>query len=75
MSQEIRRTSGWERLVALAVGCSSAPSFSIFETLLVGLVLAPGGRTITAMICAADPEGRRAHDAYHRFFRAARWSG
>jgi hypothetical protein len=30
-------------------------------------VTAPGRRTITAMICAADPEGKRAHDAYHRF--------
>jgi len=26
------------------------------------------------MICAADPEGNRAHDACHRFFRAGRWS-
>jgi hypothetical protein len=26
------------------------------------------------MIAAADPEGRRAHDAYHRFFRAGRFS-
>jgi hypothetical protein len=26
------------------------------------------------MIAAGDPEGRRCHDSYHRFFRAARWS-
>ncbi|MGH9108085.1 MAG: IS701 family transposase [Acidimicrobiales bacterium] len=49
-------------------------SFSIFEALLLGWVTAPGRRTITAMICAADPEGERAHDAYHRFVRAGRWS-
>jgi len=54
--------------------CLSAPSFSIFETLMAGWVTAPGRATITAMICAADPEGRRAHDAYHRFIRAGRWS-
>jgi len=29
---------------------------------------------VTGMICAEDPEGKRSHDAYHRFFRAARWS-
>jgi len=26
------------------------------------------------MIVAADPEGRRSHDAYHRFIRCGRWS-
>jgi len=33
-----------------------------------------GRRTITAMTCAGGPEGDRAHDAYHRLVRAARWS-
>jgi len=37
-------------------------------------VLAPGRRTIAGTIVAGDPEGHRAHDAYHRFFRAASWS-
>ena len=64
----------WSALVGLARSCLSAPSFSIFETLMAGWVTAPGRRTITGMICAADPEGRRAHDAYHRFIRAGRWS-
>jgi hypothetical protein len=68
------QSNAWTKLVGLARSCLSAPSFSIFETLLVGWVTAPGRRTITAMICAADPEGKRAHDAYHRFVRAARWS-
>ena len=67
-------SNAWTKLVGLARSCLSAPSFSIFETLLTGWVTAPGRRTITAMICAADPEGDRAHDAYHRFVRAARWS-
>src|SRR5665809_126825 len=26
------------------------------------------------MITVADPQGRRAHDAYHRFLRAGAWS-
>ncbi len=73
------RTSGssnktWAAVVGLARSCLSAPSYAIFSTLLTGWALAPGRRTITAMICAADPEGQRAHDAYHRFVRAARWS-
>jgi hypothetical protein len=37
-------------------------------------VLAPGRRTITGMITVADPGGRRAHDAYHRFVRDGAWS-
>ena len=51
-----------------------APSFAIFTDLLSGWVLAPGRRTITAMIAVADPTNRRAHDAYHRFVRDGRWS-
>lgn len=50
-----------------------APSFAIFTDLLTGWVLAPGRRAITAMIAVADPAGRRAHDAYHRFLRDGAW--
>src|SRR5512144_2866580 len=46
-----------------------APSFALFTDLLTGWVCAPGRRTITAMVAVADPAGRRAHDAYHRFLR------
>ena len=52
----------------------TAPSFAIFTDLLNGWVLAPGRRTITAMIAVADPTNRRADDAYHRFVRDGRWS-
>ncbi len=69
-----RGKAQWESLVALAQGCFSVPSFAIFATVLTGWVLAPGRRTVTAMIAVADPSGKRAHDAYHRFFRAGRWS-
>lgn len=50
------------------------PSFAIFTDLLTGWVCAPGRRTITTMIKVADPAGRRAHDAYHRFVRDGAWS-
>ncbi len=52
----------------------TAPSLAIFTDLLTGWVCAPGRRTITAMIAVADPAGRRAHDAYHRFVRDGAWS-
>ena len=52
----------------------TAPSFAIFTDLLTGWVLTPGRRTITRMLTVADPHERRAHDAYHRFIRAGRWS-
>jgi hypothetical protein len=74
MARAVRRCAGWEEIVSLTRGCFGAPGFAIFQAILAGWVLTPGRRTITAMICAADPEGNRAHDAYHRFVRAARWS-
>jgi hypothetical protein len=36
-------------------------------------VLTPGRRTITRIIGVIDPEGRRAHDAYHRLLRDGVW--
>ncbi len=66
--------SGWESLLAKTRGEFTAASFALFQTLVCGWVLAPGRRTITALICVGDPEGRHAHDAYHRFFRAGGWS-
>lgn len=69
-----QQARGWKAIVDLARHCFSQPCFAIFETILAGWVLAPGRRTVTGMIAAADPEGRRAHDAYHRIFRSARWS-
>jgi hypothetical protein len=51
-----------------------APSFAIFTDLITGWVLAPGRRTVTAMITLADPAAGRAHDAYHRFLRDGVWN-
>lgn len=64
----------WRDLLGKTRETFSAAGFGVFETLMAGWALSPGRRTITAMICAADPEGRRAHDAYHRFVRCGRWS-
>lgn len=51
-----------------------ARSFEIFIDLITGWVLAPGRRTVTAMIAVADPTAGRAHDAYHRFLRDGAWN-
>ncbi|MDN5861192.1 MAG: transposase, partial [Pseudonocardia sp.] len=51
----------------------TAPGYALFTDLLAGWVLTPGRRTITRMLTVADPHGRRAHDAYHRFVRAGAW--
>jgi hypothetical protein len=61
-------------LLSLARPAFRARGFSVFATLMVGWVLAPGRRTITAMIGAGDPAGLRSHDTYHRFVRCGRWS-
>ena len=66
--------TGWAALLGLTRAVFTAPSFAIFTDLLTGWVLAPGRRTVTAMIAVADPAGRRAHDAYHRFLRDGAWS-
>ena len=66
--------TGFPALLALTRAGFTAPSFAIFTDLLTGWVCAPGRRTITAMIAVADPAGRRAHDAYHRFVRDGAWS-
>jgi hypothetical protein len=66
--------TGFLAALGLARGVFTAPSFAIFTDLLTGWVCAPGRRTITAMIAVADPAGRRAHDAYHRFIRDGAWS-
>jgi hypothetical protein len=65
--------SGFAALLELTRSVFSAPSFAIFADLMLGWVLAPGRRTITGIIAVADPAGRRAHDAYHRFVRDGAW--
>jgi hypothetical protein len=65
--------AAWTALLQLSAPVFTGRSFAIFVDLARGWVLAPGRRTITAIISVTDPEGRRAHDAYHRFVRDGRW--
>ena len=65
--------TAWVAWLGMFRGVFTAPGFAIFTDLLAGWVCAPGRRTVTGMIAVADPEGRRAHDAYHRFLRDGAW--
>ena len=61
-------------LLGLAAPAFTQPSYAIFTELISAWVLCPARHTVTALIRIADPGGRRAHDAYHRFLRAGVWS-
>lgn len=60
----------WSALLSQTRPVFRAPSFAIFTDLVTGWVLAPGRRTVTAVL---DASGGRAHDAYHRFLRDGAW--
>ena len=74
MTRASAKPGAFEALLATVQGAFTAPGFFAFQALMVGWVLAPGRRTITAMICAGDPEATRSHDTYHRLVRCGRWS-
>lgn len=63
----------WERRLMAFAEVFTRPSFELFRALMCAWVLSTGRRTVTGMIQAMDPDGRPAHDAYHRFLRAGAW--
>jgi hypothetical protein len=63
----------WMGLVQSFCSAFTTPTAQIFLALVSGWVLCTRRRTITGMIAFADPDGRHAHDAFHRFLREARW--
>ena len=64
----------WELLLWNFADLFTRPSFRLFLSLIGAWPLCPGRRTITRMIAVGDPDGEHAHDAYHRFFRAGKWT-
>ncbi len=66
--------AAWAALLQCCAPVFHRRSIAIFGDLVTGWVLAPGRRTITGIIAVADPMGRRAHDAYHRFLRDGAWT-
>jgi len=69
-----REAAAWDLLLAAFAAGFTKPSFTLFRELACAWVLCSGRRTVTRMIRLIHPEGRRAHDAYHRFLRAGAWS-
>jgi DDE superfamily endonuclease len=65
--------STWTRLVQSFSPAFTAPTTQIFLALISGWILCTSRRTMTGMIPFADPEGRHAHDAFHRLLPKARW--
>lgn len=69
-----RASVAWSRLLTACACVFTKPSSALFSELLSAWVLCPGRRTVTRMIEVLGPSRRRAHDSYHRFLRAGRWS-
>jgi hypothetical protein len=63
----------WTAIAAAVAAAFTRPGYAVFADLVDGWVLTPGRRTVTRIIGVVDPDGRRAHDAYHRFLRDGVW--
>lgn len=64
----------WTSLIQPFLIFFTQPGGAIFTQLISGWVLCSVRRTVTGMLPYADPDGRQAHDAFHRFFPDARWT-
>jgi DDE superfamily endonuclease len=63
----------WTVLVQWFFPAFTTPTAQIFLALVNGWVLCTRRRTITGILPFADPDGRHAHDAFHRLVREGRW--
>jgi hypothetical protein len=66
--------STWEGIIQQFFTVFTVPTANLFLELVTGWVLCTGRRTITGILPFADPQARRAHDAYHRFFPDSSWA-
>jgi hypothetical protein len=55
-------------------GCFTAPTFEVFQAMVVGLVAQTGPRTVCGMLTGAGLATSWSHHRAHRFFSTARWS-
>lgn len=65
--------SSWSCFLEQFRDAFTRPSFVLFCKLLMAWIVCPGRHTITRLYLLAEPEGDRAHDAYHRFLRGGAW--
>lgn len=61
-------------LVQPLQGVFTKPSRALMENIVEGWILCPCRRFVTSIYQFGDPERNRAHDAYHRWFRAGAWT-
>jgi DDE superfamily endonuclease len=62
------------RLLDAFAECFTAPTFEVFQAMVVGLVAQTGRRTVCGMLTGAGLATAWSHDRAHRFFSTARWS-
>jgi len=70
----VNTISTWTSLILHFLSNFTIPGGKIFVQLLNGWILCTVRRTVTGILPFADPDGRHAHDAFHRFFPDARWN-
>ena len=62
-------SSTWSELLGQFFQIFTRPGAEIFLTLMTGWILCTARRTVTGILPFADPMGKHAHNAYHRFFK------
>jgi hypothetical protein len=67
-------TSTWDAIIQYFFPAFTAPTTEVFLNLITGWILCTARHTITGILPFADPNGKRSHDAYHRFFPDATWA-
>jgi hypothetical protein len=65
--------NAWKSLLGAFGSLFNAPTIPLFIAVATAWVICPGRRTVTRLYGFAEPFRRKAHDAYHRFFREADW--
>lgn len=63
----------WAALLVVFTELFHQPTAMLFSRVVTGWVLCPGRHTVTRIYPLAEPDHHKAHDAYHRFFRAGAW--
>jgi len=65
--------SAWNGILLNFFGAFTLPTAQTFTEMATAWIIATGRRTVCTIYSFVDPNGRRAHDAYHRFFPDAAW--